>query len=479
MVLQAYRFALDPTASQGRALASHCGGARKAFNEGLAQVKRCLDQRDAERSYGVPEEQLTEVPWSLSALRRWWNQVKDEQAPWWRENSKEAYNSGLEALVRGLRAWSDSRSGKRHGPKAAFPKFKTRHRARSSCRFTTGAIRIDDRSHVVLPRIGRIKVHEPTTALLDKINARQARILAATVSFDGRRWYCSFTVEAGRALCRPSRVRADPAHPVVGVDVGVRDLVVVAAPSGIQVARVRAPRSLARAQARLRAVQRGAARQVGPDRRSGQRPSRRWRRTAVRIGRVHARAANIRRDVLHKTTTQLAQCHQVIVVEDLAVANMTRRKPGAGKGGRGLNRALADVALGELRRQLGYKTTWYGSTLLVADRCYPSSKTCSACGGRKPNLALAERTWTCDGCGTEHDRDLNAAANLARLSEHTPCVEGRPAGSGPVAGRGASCKTGAAAAAMAGGCETSTPHSGHAAAGKTGTAPPQGEAAEP
>jgi putative transposase len=249
MVLQAYRFALDPTASQGRALASHCGGARKAFNEGLAQVKRCLDQRDAERSYGVPEEQLTEVPWSLSALRRWWNQVKDEQAPWWRENSKEAYNSGLEALVRGLRAWSDSRSGKRHGPKVAFPKFNTRHRARSSCRFTTGAIRIDDRSHVVLPRIGRIKVHEPTTALLDKINARQARILAATVSFDGRRWYCSFTVEAGRALCRPSRVRADPAHPVVGVDVGVRDLVVVAAPSGIQVARVRAPRSLARAQA--------------------------------------------------------------------------------------------------------------------------------------------------------------------------------------------------------------------------------------
>lgn len=112
-MLQAYRFALDPTAAQRRALASHCGAARKAFNEGLAQVKRCLDQRDAERTYGVTDDQMTEVPWSLPELRRWWNQVKDERAPWWRENSKEAYNSGLDALTRGLKAWSASRSGKR------------------------------------------------------------------------------------------------------------------------------------------------------------------------------------------------------------------------------------------------------------------------------------------------------------------------------------------------------------------------------
>ena len=419
-MLQAYRFALDPAAAQQRALASHCGGARKAFNEGLAHVKRCLDQRDAERSYGVPEGLLTEVPWTLPALRRWWNRAKEEIAPWWRENSKEAYSSGLDGLARGLKAWSDSRSGKRRGAKVAFPKFKARRRARPSCRFGTGAIRVDDRSHVVLPRIGRIKTHEPTTALLDKVAAGRARVLAATVSFDGRRWYCSFTADVAREPARPAHAGLDGAQPVAGVDAGVRDLLVVAGPDGTLVARVPAPRSLARAQARLRAVQRRAARQAGPDRRSGQQPSKRWRRTAARIGRVHARAANIRRDVLHKATTQLAQRHQVIVVEDLAVANMTRRKPGAGRGGRGLNRALADAAPAELRRQLGYKTTWYGSTLIVADRWYPSSKTCSACGGRKPSLTLAERTWTCDGCGAVHDRDLNAATNLARLSEHPP-----------------------------------------------------------
>jgi IS605 OrfB family transposase len=213
-------------------------------------------------------------------------------------------------------------------------------------------------------------------------------------------------------------------------------------PGGAEVARVPAPRSLARAQARLRAVQRRAARQDGPDRRTGRRGSNRCQRTSAQIARIHVRAASIRRDALHKATTRLARRHQVIVIEDLNVAGMMRRKPGAGKGGRGLNRAITDAGLGELRRQLGYKTTWYGSAPpVVADRWYPSSKTCSACGAVKAKLALADRTYRCDHCGVVLDRDLNAAINLARLSEHAQSVEGRPAGSGPVAGRGAIRKT--------------------------------------
>jgi putative transposase len=211
---------------------------------------------------------------------------------------------------------------------------------------------------------------------------------------------------------RPAHVSADRAHPVVGADAGVRDLLVVAAPDGAEVARVPAPRALAKAQARLRAVQRRGARQHGPDRRAGRRGSKRWQRTAGRIGRIHARAADLRRDALHQATTALARRHQVIVIEDLAVQNMTRRKPGAGKGGRGLNRALADAGLGELRRQLGYKTTWHGSRLLVAGRRYPSSKTCSGCGAVKAKLALHQRACHCGACGLAIDRDTNAAISL-------------------------------------------------------------------
>ena len=97
---------------------------------------------------------------------------------------------------------------------------------------------------------------------------------------------------------------------------------------------------------------------------------------------------------------------------------------------------------------------------MVAGRWYPSSKTCPACGAVKAKLALAERAYQCEHCGMVLDRDLNAAINLARLSEHATRAEGRPAGSGPVAGRGAIRKTSPPTGAAAGGDETSTPHSG-------------------
>ncbi|MBA8826506.1 transposase [Saccharopolyspora lacisalsi] len=113
-MLQAYRFALDPSEVQIDALRSHCGAARFAFNWGLARVQAVMDQRRAERSYGVGEEQLTpSVSWSAYSLRKAWNQVKGEVAPWWGENSKEAYASGLANLATALDTWNSSRTGQR------------------------------------------------------------------------------------------------------------------------------------------------------------------------------------------------------------------------------------------------------------------------------------------------------------------------------------------------------------------------------
>ncbi len=251
-------------------------------------------------------------------------------------------------------------------------------------------------------------------------------------------------------------------------------LLVIAAPDGREIGRVPAPKSLTAAQGRLRALQRRAARQQGPwdpGTRTWRQQSKRWARTSRRIGRTHAHAAAVRRDVLHKATTSLAQRHQVITVETLNASGM-RSAGGVYK--RGLNRALADAALAEVRRMLGCKCTWYGSMLVEAGRYYPSSKTCSTCGRRKPSLTLADRIYVCDYCGLRIDRDLNAAVNLARLGE--PFLgEQSPAGSGPVAGRGATRETEPARAGDAGGREASTPH--RQPPGKTGTASPQGEAA--
>jgi putative transposase len=474
---QAYRFALDPTPTQLRALVSQAGAARFAHNHMLALVKAVMDQRAAERSYDIDEAQLTPgLGWSLPALRKVWNQRKVSCAPWWGENSKEAYNTGLDGLARGLDAWSKSRNGERKGRVVGFPRFKSA-RAPKSVRFTTGVIRIEaDRRHVTLPRLGAVRTHESTRKLARRIEAGSARILSATVRQDSAgRWHCALQVIV-EAKTRPAHARRS-AHAVVGVDVGVKadSLLVVATPDGLEVERVAAPKSLRAAQARLRALQRRAAHQHGPydpAAKAKRTPSKRWRRTQARIGRTHAHAAAVRRDLLHKATTALVHQHDVVVVETLNATGM-RAKGGARK--RGLNRALADAALAEIRRMLGYKTRWYGSHLEEAGRYFPSSKTCTACMRRKSNLTLADRIFECDGCGMRIDRDLGAAINLARLGVPTVLGEQSPAGSGPVAGRGATRETEPAPAGDAAGDEASTPP--HQTVDQTGTASPQGEAA--
>ncbi|MGW6423820.1 helix-turn-helix domain-containing protein [Nocardia sp. NPDC055053] len=99
--VQAYRFALDPTPQQLRMIRSQCGASRFAFNHMLALVKAVVDQRAAERTYGIADADLTpSIGWSLPKLRKIWNQRKHQHAPWWAENSKEAYNTGLDALAR-------------------------------------------------------------------------------------------------------------------------------------------------------------------------------------------------------------------------------------------------------------------------------------------------------------------------------------------------------------------------------------------
>ncbi|MGW2374958.1 MULTISPECIES: helix-turn-helix domain-containing protein [Kitasatospora] len=110
IVTQAYRFALDPTARQVGVLLRHAGAARVAYNWGLAQVKANLSQREAERSYGIADGDLTpSLSWSMHSLRKAWNTAKADVAPWWAECSKEVYATGLDRLATGLRNWQDSR----------------------------------------------------------------------------------------------------------------------------------------------------------------------------------------------------------------------------------------------------------------------------------------------------------------------------------------------------------------------------------
>ncbi|WP_203834214.1 RNA-guided endonuclease TnpB family protein, partial [Actinoplanes campanulatus] len=235
--------------------------------------------------------------------------------------------------------------------------------------------------HVVLPRLGRLRLHESARKLARRLDNGTARIMSATVRRYGGRWYVSFTVEV-------ERFKRTPACPgsVVGVDVGIMHLAVLSTGELVD-----NPRHLVDAQHRMRSLGRALSRKSGPDRRTGRRPSKRWERAAARLGRAHARVANLRRDGLHKLTTRLAATHGTVVVEDLNVTGMLAN--------RRLARHIADAGFAEIRRQLAYKTMWNGGRLLVADRWYPSSKTCSGCGTVRSKLALSEREYACKACG--------------------------------------------------------------------------------
>ena len=421
MTLLAYRFALEPTPAQERALRSHAGAARVAFNWGLARVTANLDQRSAEKSYGIADSDLTPmVGWSLYGLRKDWNAVKDTVAPWWGECSKEAFNTGLDQLSRALKNWSDSRKGKRKGKRVGFPRFKARRKARPSIRFTTGALRCE-RRHAVLPRIGRVKLHENGSRLSDLVTAGTARVIGVSVRFERGRWFAAFTVDT--AITRPGAVSPDA---VVGVDLGIKTLAVLSSGEVIE-----NPRHLGTALRKVRRLSRTVSRRRGPDRRTGQISSQRWARASKALARAQGRVADQRADALHKTTTSLTARYGTLVVEDLHVRGMLANHR--------LARHVADASFAQFRRQVEYKTAWRGGRVIVANRWFASSKSCSGCGAAKAKLALSERTYECTSCGLVLDRDVNAARNLAAFGQR------ELAGSGPDSnGRGADRKTGPA-----------------------------------
>jgi putative transposase len=395
---QAFLFILDPTSGQASLLRRQFGGRRYARNWALRIIKQDLTR------HGETWEE-TPKP-SLPDLRKRWNRVKDAECVdaetgevWWPQISKEAFADGIKGAVDGYWNWQASRAGKRAGKRAGFPRFAKKGRDRDRVTFTTGAIRVEpDRRHVTLPRIGTVRVHENTRRLERLLAKGRARILAVTVSRKGTRLVAAFRV----LVQRPIQSRVAQPGSRVGVDVGVRMLATVASSHGEVIERVPNPRPLEAALKQLRHLCRERSRRT--------RGSVRYTETNQKISRLQRRIADIRSHHIHVLTTGLAKTHGEIVVEGLDAAGMMRQK--GLTGARARRRGLSDSALGETRRQLGYKTGWYGSRLVVADRWYPSSKTCHACGSAQ-EIGWAGH-WTCAGCGARHQRDDNAAVNLAR-----------------------------------------------------------------
>jgi len=365
-ISRAHRFELKPNNVQRTHFAKCAGVARFAWNWALDERQRLFREKQGDERFTNAIEQHRRL-----------NVLKKTDFPWMYEVSKCIPQEALRNLHN---AYALYRKGRKAGRKTQLPRFKKKGKARGAFAFTTGAIRAEG-THVVLPRIGRVRVKE--FAVLD------GRILRATVTRDADRWFVSFTVEQASVDPQPPTGRA------VGVDLGVSRMATLSDGRVFD-----SPRPL---QSRLRKL-RGLAKEL--HRRN--KGSNNRKKSADKLAKAYWRIGNIRRDALHKATTQLAKSHGEIVLEDLNVQGMVRN--------RHLARAISDVGLGEFRRQLEYKCRWYGSRLTVAPRFYPSTKRCSSCGHVKDEMPLSIRVYECEHCGLVLDRDLNAALNLVAVS---------------------------------------------------------------
>jgi putative transposase len=387
-IVKGWTVALVPSSQQAVGFRRDDGARRFAHNWAVAQMKQAFDQ-------GTQAGEHDPAVWSAWSLRKRWNAVKAEAAPWWAECSKEAFSNGIADAVTALKNWHGSKTGRREGPRVGFPRFRKKGKDRVRCTYTTGALRVEGPRHIVLPGAGRVQTAENIRPIWRHIRRGTGRLLAATVSERAGRWSVSLRLEIS-APWQP-RARAD----TVGVDVGIgRCLLTVMRPDGTVAARVPNPRALRASLTGLRRANRALSRKTEG--------SSRWRKAKRTLGRAHARTVAIRSDAIHKATTDLTKTHGQIVIEGLAVNSLMH-------GLRSHRKSWVDAAAGELRRQLTYKSQWYGAELWVADQFYPSSRTCSECGLVNAGLTLSDRSWACPGCCANHDRDENAGINLARL----------------------------------------------------------------
>ena len=357
IVYRAYRTELDPNNRQRTLLLKSAGVARFAWNWGLQRR--------------IEEYRLTGRSSNAIVQHRQLNGYKKVFFPWMYEVSKCCPQEALRDLDRAFKNFFEGR--------AKFPKFKSKKRGAGSFRLT-GQIKVfHDR--IQLPRLGKIKLKEKGYLPVD------AKILSATVSERAGRWFVSITVEQEIDVPQNN-------GPIVGVDLGIAAMATVS--DGTVFLN---PRVLRRYERKLKRLQRSLSRKKkGSSNRA---------KVRNRLARLHLKIANIRKDAIHKATTWLARTKSVIVVEDLCVSGMSKNYR--------LAKAVHDVGMYEFRRQLEYKTKWYGSRLIVADRFYPSTKTCSRCGYVVKEMPLSERVFRCPRCGLEIDRDLNAAINLKKI----------------------------------------------------------------
>lgn len=357
----AFKTELKPNNAQASKMDQAFGGARFVYNWGLAYRKELWER---EKKYI-----------NAIGLHRILNTLKITDYPWMYDSSKCVFQEALRDLDK---AFTNFFRNLKQGRKPGYPRFKKKGKSKDTFRLF-GNIHID-RDHIQLPRLGVIKVKEPNYL------PEHDKVICATVSQRAGRYFVSILVAKETSVC------GKLTNETIGIDLGIKTLATVS--NGLTFEN---PTAYRRFLKRLKKQQRILSRK--------QKGSNNRKKQQEKVARIHYKISNIRKDVIHKMTSELVKAKPAkIVIENLRIRNMVKNHC--------LASAVLDSAFGEIRRQLEYKTIWHGIELIVADAFYPSSKICSKCGHVVEFLGLEERTFICPSCGLIIDRDLNASINL-------------------------------------------------------------------
>jgi putative transposase len=349
-----HRFRMRPTKAQEAALYRMAGARRFVYNWALERRKRYY----AQYGKGISQKQLSSELTNLKGK---------PDTLWLTEADSQMLQQALRDVEGAFEAFFDKRS--------RFPRFRSKKAGHYTFRIPQ-RVKVEE-GEVYVPQVGWVRIRHSREV--------EGKTKSATFKRDATgHWYVALTTEFEMPNVEPPT----PERPV-GVDLGLKDLFVLSDGE-----RVPAPRFARKADRKLKKAQKNLSRKKPG--------SRRREKARHRVARVHRKVSNQRSDFLHKLTTDLARKYDCICVEDLSTKGLAKTK---------LSRSVLDAAFGEFVRQVEYKARWNFKRSVKVGRFFPSTKLCSECGALNPNLRLSDRTWLC-GCGTQHDRDLNASRNI-------------------------------------------------------------------
>jgi putative transposase len=379
-----YNYRLYPTPGQQQSLARAFGCARVVFNDALRARQEAFEA-------GLPYITDAELSARLTAVK-----ATPERA-WLGGVSAVVLQQALADLTTGYRNFFASLNGRRKGPKIAPPRFRSRKDRRQAIRFTASArFKVLPGGKLRLPKIGDVSVRWSRSLPSEPSSVTVVKDAAG-------RYFASFVVQAApEALA--------PAATVVGIDLGLTHFAVLS--DGRKVA---SPRFLRRAEKKLRRAQQALSRK--------EKGSKNRDKARVKVARAHARVADARRDFHHQLSTALIRDNQAVAVEDLAVRGLARTR---------MAKSVHDAGWSAFTAMLEYKARLYGREFHRIGRFEPTSQMCSACGVKDGPKPLHVREWTCAGCGITHDRDVNAARNIAKAAGLAASACGAQVRPGPI-----------------------------------------------